>query len=155
MGVGENIKFFRKQKGLTQKELGEIIHMSPNSIQRYELGHRDPQNKTLEEIAKALGVSMADLLGIENHKQAMKNLAKRLNAMSEEERKEISDKKIKEWEDEKIKSIQDAILTIAESADCIDFFLNEDITMNYEKSKRMFDIFVNTMKLLIDNADKK
>lgn len=66
MGVGENIKFFRKQKGLTQKELGEIIHMSPNSIQRYELGHRDPQNKTLEEIAKALGVSMADLLGIEN-----------------------------------------------------------------------------------------
>lgn len=65
MTIGENIKFFRKQKGLTQKELGEKIGMSANSIQRYELEHRDPQNKTLDKIAEALGVSRADLYGIE------------------------------------------------------------------------------------------
>ena len=94
MGVGENIKFFRKQKGLTQKELGEIIHMSPNSIQRYELGHRDPQNKTLEVIAKALGVSMADLLGIEKKVYDLtdilsKNEGKSINNPTTEEKERL------------------------------------------------------------------
>ena len=65
MTIGENIKFFRKQKGLTQKELGKKINMSANSIQRYELGHRDPKSKILDNLAEALGVSRADLLGIE------------------------------------------------------------------------------------------
>ncbi|XZM33062.1 helix-turn-helix domain-containing protein [Clostridium perfringens] len=152
--LGKNIKSIRQQKSLSREDICKKVNISIHTLAKYEQGQREPNIETLNKIADALEVPY-DLLFLENHKQAMKNLAKKWNTMSEEERKEILDTQRKIWENEKIKSIQDAILTIAESADCVDFFLNEDITMNHEKAKRMFDIFVNTMKLLIDNADKK
>lgn len=62
MTIGERIKLFRKQKGLTQEELSKEIHMSTNSIQRYELGHREPTAATLKSIAKALGIPSSYLL---------------------------------------------------------------------------------------------
>ncbi|ELC8449234.1 helix-turn-helix domain-containing protein [Clostridium perfringens] len=62
MTIGERIKFFRKQKGLTQEKLSDEIHMSTNSIQRYELGHREPTTATLKAIAKALGIPTSYLL---------------------------------------------------------------------------------------------
>lgn len=64
MSIGKNIKKFRKEKGFTQKELGEKCGVHEVQIRRYELGNATPQANTLEKIASALGVSTYELQGI-------------------------------------------------------------------------------------------
>ena len=62
MNTGERIKQARKNAGLSQKELGEKLEISPVMISQYENGVRNPKLKTLQKIADALGVLMSDLL---------------------------------------------------------------------------------------------
>lgn len=64
MTVGENIKRIRKQKGLTQKKLGELCEPKINEVQirQYELGKANPKIETIDRIASALGVKIVDLM---------------------------------------------------------------------------------------------
>ncbi|NBK00664.1 XRE family transcriptional regulator [bacterium 1xD8-48] len=57
MTAGENIKRIRKEKGLTQKQLGELCGMNEVQIRRYELGGANPKFETVAKIAKALGTT--------------------------------------------------------------------------------------------------
>lgn len=59
--VGKQIKKYRLQKGLTQKELGLIIGVKHNTISSYEAGINEPDQNILFAIAKALNVSINDL----------------------------------------------------------------------------------------------
>lgn len=61
MPIGEKIKHWRVQKGLSQKELGDQIGVSQQQIGQYETGTRTPKQETLLKIAKALGVHLRDL----------------------------------------------------------------------------------------------
>lgn len=63
MTVGENIKRFRKEKGLTQKQLGELCNpnISAGTIRKYELSILNPKIETLQKISIALDVSLTDL----------------------------------------------------------------------------------------------
>lgn len=56
MTIGENIQFYRKEKGLSQKELAEKIGKSTGTIQQYELNKREPKFDFVCDIAKALDV---------------------------------------------------------------------------------------------------
>lgn len=58
MTVGENIKKFRLEKSMTQKELGEMCGLADSAIRRYELGGANPKMETLHKIAKALDKSI-------------------------------------------------------------------------------------------------
>lgn len=62
MTIGENIRRIRKEKGLTQKELGNLCNLADSAIRRYELGGANPKLETIEKIAKALDVKIADLV---------------------------------------------------------------------------------------------
>lgn len=61
MATGERIKYFRKLKGMTQKELGRKIGLEPSSadirIAQYESGTRTPKADLTEALAETLGVS--------------------------------------------------------------------------------------------------
>lgn len=57
MTVGEKIKFFRTQLGITQKELAERCDVVESTIRNYELGKRYPDYDMLNCLAGALGVS--------------------------------------------------------------------------------------------------
>lgn len=59
--IGQNIKKARREKGWTQKQLGEKCGMVDSAIRRYEIGKGRPKYETLAKIAEALGVSV-DLL---------------------------------------------------------------------------------------------
>lgn len=61
----ENIKIYRKMAGFTQEMLSEAICVSPETLSRYERGTRSPRLRDLEKIAKALGVTLTDLIGKE------------------------------------------------------------------------------------------
>lgn len=59
----EELKILRKQKGLTMKQLGEIIGVAESTISLYENGKRQPDNTTLKSLADFFNVSTDFLLG--------------------------------------------------------------------------------------------
>lgn len=62
MTVGQLIRKNRKERGLTQKALGEACGIAEPTIRRYELGKLNPKRETIEKIAIALGVSHYKLI---------------------------------------------------------------------------------------------
>lgn len=60
--VGELLREIRKQKNMTQKELGLLCNMSDAQVRQYELGIRSPNYKTLFKIANALEVPVSTFL---------------------------------------------------------------------------------------------
>lgn len=61
MSVGENLKRIRKEKDLTQEELGKLCGMSAAMIRQYELGYRKPKSENLKKIALALECEVSDI----------------------------------------------------------------------------------------------
>lgn len=61
MDLGDTLKKVREAKGLSQKELAGLLDMPQPQYSRIESGKTDPSFTTLERIAKALGISLADL----------------------------------------------------------------------------------------------
>lgn len=62
MSIGQNIKRIRKEKGLTQKKLGELCGINEANIRKYELGGANPKIETIQKIASGLGVPFSQLL---------------------------------------------------------------------------------------------
>jgi len=58
----KRIKALRAMRGLTQDALAKQAGLSLAYIGRLETGHYDPQLSTLRRLAKALKVSIADLV---------------------------------------------------------------------------------------------
>lgn len=65
MTIGERIREVRKSRGLTQKELGERLGLSYQSIAQWENDLRKPKSETILKIASALGVRYEDLVELE------------------------------------------------------------------------------------------
>lgn len=63
MTIGESIKIERKKAGLTQKELGQKIGVTHQTIAQWENGWRNPKIETVEKIADALEIGLFDLMG--------------------------------------------------------------------------------------------
>ncbi|MDF9612858.1 helix-turn-helix transcriptional regulator [Bacillus cereus] len=64
--VGENIRFLRKKRGLTQEELAERINLQQAYIGGIERGERNISMLTLEKIAIGLKVSPDKILNFGN-----------------------------------------------------------------------------------------
>lgn len=61
MNLGNNIRKIREAKGLASKEVAISCKMDPGQYSRIENNKTDPALSSLVKIAKALGVSVADL----------------------------------------------------------------------------------------------
>ena len=57
------LRLARSRKGLSQRDLAELLGVSPGTIGRYESGLRSPDIHTLHFLASALGCTVAELLG--------------------------------------------------------------------------------------------
>lgn len=62
MTTGELIREARKKKGLTQRELGELLGMSDVGVAQWEKGLRNPRLETRQRIAKALDIDITALM---------------------------------------------------------------------------------------------
>lgn len=61
--IAENIKKYRKKKGITQDKLSKMADITYNTIIKIESGATyNPRVDTLKHIANALGVSIDDLI---------------------------------------------------------------------------------------------
>lgn len=66
MTIGENIKRIRKEKNMTQRELGESLGgISQQQIGQWETGKANPKFETIIKIAYALDVDFFDIVDID------------------------------------------------------------------------------------------
>ena len=66
MTIGEHIMLLRKQKGLSQAELGKAIGTSGDIVGRYERDIMSPSIEVIIKMADALEVSLDYLVGKTN-----------------------------------------------------------------------------------------
>lgn len=62
MTIGEKIRIIRKEKGLSQKQLGSLLGVSQQMIGQYENSPHEPKIETLRKIATALNMKLSDFL---------------------------------------------------------------------------------------------
>jgi len=61
---GQRLKILRNKKGMLQKDLANLLKVSPSTIGMYERGKRDPDTETVVFLAKYFNVSTDYLLGL-------------------------------------------------------------------------------------------
>ena len=60
------IKELREEKGLSQKQLAEVIGLNYRTISHYENGRAEPSLETIERLCNCFDVSAGYLLGLED-----------------------------------------------------------------------------------------
>ncbi|MCD4750345.1 MAG: helix-turn-helix domain-containing protein [Thermoanaerobaculales bacterium] len=64
--LGSRIATLRKDRGLTQTQLGEMIGVSQQQVVSFEKGRRKVPVSALPKLSKALGVPVEELIGTES-----------------------------------------------------------------------------------------
>ncbi len=61
--IGKNIKKLRQKNGISQDKLSKLADISLNTVVKIELDQSpNPTLETIQKLAKALGVSLDDLV---------------------------------------------------------------------------------------------
>lgn len=63
--LAENLKRFRRKKSWNQNQLAEAADLSLGAIKQIETGQRWPRKETLEDLARALDVTVPELTSAE------------------------------------------------------------------------------------------
>lgn len=61
ISLGKNVRQAREKKELTQEKLAEIAEIDPTYVSGIERGLRNPGIKNVARLAKALGITTAEL----------------------------------------------------------------------------------------------
>lgn len=110
MSIGESIRHYRKEKGLTQEELGKLLGISGVAVMRYEKEQREPKQETLLKIAKVLGIHLRDLMDQsiweefdQQHPEAVKQVNEGLAAIKFLESMGFTiSEQVTKWHDEEV-----------------------------------------------------
>lgn len=62
MEFNKTLQNLRKQKGLTQEELAELLYVSRTAVSKWESGRGNPNIESLKAISKIFSVSLDELL---------------------------------------------------------------------------------------------
>lgn len=94
MTVGEKIEEVMQLKGMSRRKLSEITNLSEASISRYINGEREPRSISLAAIARALNVTVDDLMGVKKDEReqvgkAVMLIARNAKSLSTEDKKTL------------------------------------------------------------------
>lgn len=93
MNMGERIKKFRKDRGMTQKELAKELEIIPNSLSRFELGTYVPSLRIIQMLASIFEVELWQIYYDE--KPATSSIGERIKYFREDQKltlQELADK---------------------------------------------------------------
>ncbi|WP_113674535.1 helix-turn-helix domain-containing protein [Vallitalea guaymasensis] len=79
----DRLKELRKERGLTQKKLGESCGIDEANLRKYESGRQKPKIETIDKIASALEVSTFRLMGLDLSTISTSELLKELESRNE------------------------------------------------------------------------
>lgn len=65
MTFGENLKYLRAIKGLTQQQVADALDIQKATYSGYETGRREPDVSKIKALAKVFGVTGDELLGMD------------------------------------------------------------------------------------------
>ena len=69
--IGKNIKKIRSEKGMTQEQLAESLHVTRQAVSNWEQGKTQPDVETLSAMAEVFDVPVEELIyGNEKHKES-------------------------------------------------------------------------------------
>jgi transcriptional regulator with XRE-family HTH domain len=78
--LGKRIRDFRKQRGLSQEELGWKAELHFTYIGAIERGEKNCSITTLEKVAKGLEIDIKDLFNIPLHETDINKLKEEINS---------------------------------------------------------------------------
>lgn len=90
--LGKRIKEIRKNKGLTQEKLAELVDIDITTLSGIESGRHFPSLVTLEKIAKALDTALVTLFDYNHYlspEEMKKEIIENINTLSNEDIKFI------------------------------------------------------------------
>ena len=70
MDIGRRIAHFRKEKNITQEQLGEAVGVTNRTVSKWESGVSSPGIDLIPTIASALGITLDQLFGVETPKES-------------------------------------------------------------------------------------
>lgn len=85
MTIGKRIAALRREKGLKQDDLAQMLEVSPQAVSKWENDQTCPDISLLPKLAKILGVTVDELLSGKQELQPVVTL------VPEEQRKDIKD----------------------------------------------------------------
>ena len=65
----KRIRDLRKDRNLTQKQIGQLLNMSQTGYNQYEIGKNDVPTKILIELAKFYNTSIDYILGLTDERK--------------------------------------------------------------------------------------
>ena len=65
--IGTTIKALRSEKGLTQQQIAELIHMHRSNYSKVEKGERDLSLESVNKIAKYFGMTIDQLVNFDGN----------------------------------------------------------------------------------------
>ncbi len=65
MKLAENIRFYRRQLGISQRELASYLNAKGTLVSNYEVGYSTPDIYTLIKLADIFEVTLDELVGRE------------------------------------------------------------------------------------------
>lgn len=138
MSLGNNIKKFRKEQGLTQEELAGILCVTSQAVSKWESENGLPDTAQIVPLAKALNVSTDALFGF----------------ASSSYDKQLAEKII--WEADGIRDSGEPAEGALKAADFLDAKCEEDIfnysiLMRYVQAVAHMSRFVNYKELFADD----
>jgi transcriptional regulator with XRE-family HTH domain len=77
--MGKRIEFFRKKRGLTQKDLADKLNLkNGGTVSAWEVDTTSPKPAMMLELCKVLDISISELFGVEENKGLTKEEEKLL-----------------------------------------------------------------------------
>lgn len=73
--LAQNIKYYRKLSGLTQKELAKKLSVAPTAISAWEVGRNQPLMNNIEQMSAIFGIKKSLLLGEDFSNQIDKSIS--------------------------------------------------------------------------------
>ena len=85
--VGQTIATLRKAKGMTQKELAQLLHITDKAVSKWERGINFPELTLMEPLADALGISVIHLLSLDE--ASRQEVASTVSTISQQEKQKL------------------------------------------------------------------
>lgn len=92
--ISDNIKRFRKAKGISQEEMAARLNVVRQTVSKWENGLSVPDADVLIDMADLLGVSVNQLLGLEEENNRNENLSMELARLKEQLEKQDQKEKL-------------------------------------------------------------
>jgi len=80
---GKNLKKLRKAKGLTQQQLGDLANINYKFYGDVERGLKNPSSVVIYKLANALGVSVSEILKVEECQSTEVDMLKEVEKLFE------------------------------------------------------------------------